>query len=84
MYYRRETSTFVLFEEPMIPERHLRENRGLESVQKIEEFQLIVLIPAGNQQAREIVFAQAHLRRFRYFWQTIRNWGWHAAWRGLI
>lgn len=57
---------------------------GLEGVQEIEELQLIIFVPAGDQQAREIVLAQAHLRRFRYFRQAVRNRGWHATRRGLV
>ena len=82
----------VLYEEPMIPERYLREGekegkrvlRGLEGVQQIEKLQLIIFVPTGNQQTREVVLAQAHLRRLRYFRQIVRYGGWHATRRSLI
>lgn len=67
----------------MIPERYLREGekegkrtlRGLEGVQQIEKLQLIIFVPTGNQQTREVVLAQAHLRRLRHLRQIVRYGG---------
>lgn len=57
---------------------------GLEGVQEIEKLQLIIFVPTGDQQAREVVLAQAHLRRLRHLRQTVRDGGWHATRRSLV
>lgn len=57
---------------------------SLEGVQEIEKLQLIIFVPTSDQQAREVVLAQAHLRRLRHLRQTVRDGGWHATRRSLV